>query len=84
MEVPGGGNTEIVIPIIIVPVVDIQPVVVEVDVDAVAVRGEILPISVRITEKLEGNRANPCINRASVCEQPTPLLFCFLLGVALV
>jgi len=41
-EVPGGGQTDVVIAVVIRPVVDIETVRVEVtDVDAVAVRGKV-------------------------------------------
>lgn len=38
-EVPGGRDPEVVVPIVVVPVVDVEAVLVEVaDVDAIAVR----------------------------------------------
>lgn len=47
MEVPGGRDTKVVARVVIPVVVDVELAVVEVDVHAVAVRIEILPIFIR-------------------------------------
>jgi len=58
-RLPGGGQADVVIAVIVPVVVDVETVGVEVaDVDTVAVRIHLLPAPVRVT----GNRGLPLMN----------------------